>query len=109
MIQKIEEQKKMLPSCWDTPTNRDISSVAFSPVENLLASCSRDGTIRFWNTDFPRGESIVLTREGFEVTSVAFSVDGKVLASGSEDNTFSVWDVASKERIANVLAMAEVS
>ena len=102
VIQKIEEQKKNVAVLLGHATNRDISSVAFSPVENLLASCSRDGTIRFWNTDFPRGESIVLTREGFEVTSVAFSVDGKVLASGSEDNTFSVWDVASKERIANV-------
>ena len=102
VIQKIEEQKKNVAVLLGHATNRDISSVAFSPVENLLASCSRDGTIRLWNTDFPRGESIVLTREGFEVTSVAFSVDGKVLASGSEDNTFSVWDVASKERIANV-------
>ena len=97
-----EEQRRNVALLLGHATNRDISSVAFSPVENLLASCSRDGTIRFWNTAFPRGEAIVLTRSGFEVTSVAFSVDGKLLASGSEDNTFSVWDVASKERIANV-------
>ena len=102
VIQKIEEQKKNVAVLLGHATNRDISSVAFSPVENLLASCSRDGTIRFWNTAFPRGESIVLTRSGFEVMSVAFSVDGKLLASGSEDNTFSLWDVESKERIANV-------
>ena len=102
VIQKIEEQKKNVAVLLGHATNRDISSVAFSPVENLLASCSRDGTIRLWSTEYPRSESIVLTREGFEVTSVAFSVDGKVLASGSEDNTFSLWGVASRERIANI-------
>ena len=102
VIQNIEEQKKNVAVLLGHATNRDISSVAFSPVENLLASCSRDGTIRLWSTEYPRSESIVLTRERFEVTSVAFSVDGKVLASGSEDNTFSLWGVASRERIANI-------
>ena len=102
VIAKIEEQKKNVAVLLGHATNRDISSVAFSPVENLLASGARDGTVRLWNTAFPSAESIVLTRSGFEVTSVAFSVDGKLLASASEDNTFSVWDVASKERIANV-------
>ena len=102
VIQKIEEQKANVAILLGHATNRDISSVAFSPVENILASGSRDGSIRFWNTEYPSAEPIVLTNTNFEITSVAFSVDGKLLASGSEDNTFSVWDVASKESIATV-------
>ena len=102
VIQKLEEQKKNVAILLGHATNRDISSVAFSPVENILASGAKDGAIRLWNTQYPNAEPIVLTDTSFEIMSVAFSVDGKLLASGSEDNTFSVWDMASKESIATV-------
>ena len=73
---------------------RWVTSVAFSPDGALLASASRDNTVRVW--DAATGAA-VKTLEGHtqEVMSVAFSPDGALLASASWDNTVRVWDAAT--------------
>jgi WD40 repeat protein len=70
-----------------------VSSVAFSPDGSLLASGSRDRTIKLWRV---ADGSLVRTITGHtgEVNSVAFSPDGSLLASGSEDRTVKLWRVA---------------
>ncbi|WPJ60368.1 hypothetical protein SMAC4_13252 [Sordaria macrospora] len=72
----------------------NVSSVAFSPDGQRLASGSEDETIKIWD---PASGSCLQTLEGHRssVGSVAFSPDGQWLASGSWDETIKIWDPAS--------------
>ena len=68
-----------------------VSSVAFSPDGNTIASGSVDNTIRLY--DAHTGETIhILIGHGSDVTSVAFSPDGNTIASASQDGTIRLWD-----------------
>ena len=62
-----------------------VYSVAFSPDGKILATGSRDRTVRLWDTATHRQIGTPLTGHTRGVTSVAFSPDGKTLATGSED------------------------
>ncbi|MYC77370.1 hypothetical protein F4X10_16525 [Candidatus Poribacteria bacterium] len=75
-----------------------VLAVAFSPDGRTLASGSRNGKIRLWDTD--TGEH-KLTLEGHTdgVTCLAFSPDGHTLASGSWDDTIRLWDAKTGQHL----------
>jgi WD40 repeat protein len=92
----------------DSISNLAISPVplAASPEEWLLASGSRDGTLRLWRlpgeTSLPPGQGAALaTLEGHTgpILGLAISPDGQLLASASRDRTLRLWRLPDGEAI----------
>ncbi|KAK4458981.1 HET-R [Cladorrhinum samala] len=71
-----------------------VSSVAFSPDNQRLASGSADYTIVIW--DSASGQCLqVLKGHSNWVRSVTFSSNSQQLISGSDDRTIKIWDPTS--------------
>ncbi|MEH1164436.1 hypothetical protein V6V47_03495 [Micromonospora sp. CPCC 205539] len=76
--------------------NRHISSVAFSPDGNTLATGEVFGAVSLWSVDDGR-ERTTLTDEARHTPglALAFSSDRRTFVSDSSDNTIKVWDLAA--------------
>jgi WD40 repeat protein len=94
---------------WDAVTCREVAalsghtdrvfSVAFGP-ENLLATSSGDGTVRFWDSQRGRQVAPPLTGFGGAVHSIALSSNGHRLATCDARHTARLWDLtASRDEI----------
>src|SRR5947209_16965414 len=68
-----------------------VLGVAFSPDGTVLASCSRDKTIKLWNVRTGKLER-TLTDHTADVYDVVFSPKGDLLASSGRDKTIKLWD-----------------
>jgi WD40 repeat protein len=77
-----------------------VTSVAWHPDDNRLASCSKDSTVRVWNLD-GKLESLFSGHSGV-VNAVAWSPDGRQLVSAGDDNTLRLW--RKRETTGTVLA-----
>jgi WD40 repeat protein len=82
---------------WDTSVTTLVGhagvvlSVAYSADGRRLASASRDGTVKLWDT-MTGQEVLTLRGPANEVNGVAFSPDGYQLACACGDGTVRVWD-----------------
>jgi WD40 repeat protein len=74
--------------------SESVKFIAFSPNGRLLASASRDTTVRIW--DLATG-ALHQTLQGHSdwIDAVVFSPDGRLLASASRDMTIWLWDSAT--------------
>ncbi len=71
-----------------------INKIVFNSDGTLLASASRDSSIRLW--DIASGTiKYTLTGHNYYIYSVAFSPDGLTLASGDENGKIRLWDVTT--------------
>ena len=66
-----------------------VMSVNFNPNSQIIASGSKDKTVKLWNR---KGELLktLVGHRGW-VSSVSFSPNGKMLASASDDGTVKLW------------------
>ncbi|UUZ56974.1 WD40 repeat domain-containing protein [Massilia sp. H-1] len=78
-----------------------IGALAFSPDGTLLASGSKDHSVRLWDSTSGK---LLFQLDGHkdEVGAAAFSPDGKLLASGADDDTVKLWDPASGKLLATL-------
>ncbi|MGW0593090.1 WD40 repeat domain-containing protein [Streptosporangium sp. NPDC002607] len=80
----------LAPSATLTGHTSFVTSVAFSPDGETLATTSGDNTVRLWDVA-GHNTAATLTRHTNEVWSVAFSPDGETLATASADNSVKLW------------------
>ena len=76
---------------------KSITCVSVSPDGKMIASGSRDKTVRLWNAET---ETLHKTLKGNRkpILSLTFSHDGSSIASTSEDKTVRVWNVDTGRR-----------
>jgi WD40 repeat protein len=109
----LSERGVFVLSIWDARTGKEIgrlpesaeqiehtgviSSMAFSPDGQTLATASMDHSIRLW--DFKQRKRIA-TLHGHvsEVWALAFAPDGKTLVTGGKDGSVKGWDTQRPQK-----------
>lgn len=77
---------------------KEIKALAFTADGKILASGSRDGTIRLWDTS--TGDQAASFSSNL-TTSLAFSADGKILAS-TYNKGIKLWDITTGKESATL-------
>ena len=79
--------------------DRRLAALYSIPRAPLLASGSRDGTLRLWEVATGKPAGVLKGHQG-SALDAAFSPDGKQLASVGYDRTVRLWDVGTRAAVA---------
>ncbi|MEQ8974647.1 MAG: hypothetical protein RIE73_30210 [Coleofasciculus sp. C1-SOL-03] len=74
-----------------------VLQVAFSPVDEIIATASFDNTVKFWQPDGKFIHTLEENQdEGDKINNLAFSPDGQMIATASFDKTAKIWKIDRK-------------
>jgi WD40 repeat protein len=78
---------------------KPITSVAFSPDNQLVVTGDEDGLVRVWDRE--SGTKMTDLRGHLQATinSARFSPDGKLIVTAAEDGTTRIWDVCGNSAL----------
>jgi WD40 repeat protein len=79
--------------------DQGITSVAYTPDNQRLATGTSGGTLRLWDLTarFPASALVALPAHKGAVRALAVSPDNRYLVSGGDDKTVRVWNLQLKE------------
>lgn len=99
IINKPEVEDHWSPCLQTLEGHRNsVSSACFSHDSKLIASASRDETVKIWDAN--SGRCLTTFYEHRDIAnSISFSHDSKLLASASDDSTINVWETISGQRV----------
>ena len=69
-----------------------VYDVSINPNNTLIASASRDCTIRVWNNN-ASAKSTVIKGHSAPIKSIDFNAEGNMLITASDDKLVKMWDV----------------
>jgi WD40 repeat protein len=91
LLREVSQNKTLIKELKGHGRADRVTSVAFSPDCQRLASGSWDTCVRLWNIN---DGSCVASLKGHKahISFLAFTSDGETLASGSRDGTLRIWN-----------------
>lgn len=85
------------------------TSVAFSPLDERLATMTANGSIELWNPEDPSVDPYLVGTHPANAMTIAFNSNGRLLASGGDDGQVCLWSVDIEEDANKCLANDESS
>jgi WD40 repeat protein len=99
----IDPKLTLFPSFWnklkESSHSDSIYTLALSPDGRILASGSRDTTLKLWDVTTGELKAILGGYKGWtnkgRIWLIAFSPNGQIVATGSDDKTVKLWDTST--------------